>query len=729
MKQQDYFGSAQWLCAGSAEKSAYAFPLLRSRFTCTGARKATLRVIGLGFFQCRLNGQNVTEELFLPLSTDFEARDNYPRNEIITGHRIYVPEFDVTDLLREGENLLTIHFGGGWYTFSEGYFGEPKAIYQLTVETDEGVQTFVSSERDKIGGSFVTDYYFTRHETHDYTDFNDAAYTLDFDDSAWENAALAKPLDTEYLTTDCPADTVDKVIIPTVSHRNENEITYDCGQNLSGFPVLRLRGACGEKVEVTFSEEKLADGTIDPTYIHSQRFTVTCDGGERIVHPQFTWFAFRYFSVKGAADVEEVRFIHTNAPVTAEFHCDNETLNWLYKTYLNTQLCNMHAGIPSDCPHLERRGYTGDGQLACHAVMDVLDAKAFYAKWIEDIADCQDVKSGHIQYTAPYMLSGGGPGGWGCAIIEVPYQFYRHYGDAAPMTKLYGQMLRYFDFLEEHSQNNLVTTDMPGLWCLGDWCPPIQVILPAPFVNNYFYIKSLYRMIEIAGLTGHEADIPTFESRISERKQATMDAYFNKWDGHFLGGMQAANAFAVDIGIGDERTYGQLVQYYRELGRYDTGIFGTDLVTKVLFEHGDGDLAVDLLTSTDPISFEGMRLAGATTIWENWPHATWDRSHNHPMFGAVAAYLFDYLLGIRQEDGKAGYGDIVIAPVLVDKLGEVSGKRTLPGGEVSVAYKKQDGKVTFTIAVPAGVKAVFRYGNEKRTLEAGCTSLVLGIAE
>ena len=33
----------------------------------------------------------------------------------------------------------------------------------------------------------------------------------------------------------------------------------------------------------------------------------------------------------------------------------------------------MHCGIPSDCPHVERRGYTGDGQLTCNAAMIQLD--------------------------------------------------------------------------------------------------------------------------------------------------------------------------------------------------------------------------------------------------------------------------------------------------------------------------------------------------------------------
>jgi alpha-L-rhamnosidase len=164
--------------------------------------------------------------------------------------------------------------------------------------------------------------------------------------------------------------------------------------------------------------------------------------------PAFTWFGFRYFEVVGSAEVLGTRMVHSNVAVTAEFECDNEDLNWMFKAFVNTQLSNMHAGIPSDCPHIERRGYTGDGQLICHAAMDILDARAFYHKWIADIGDCQDTVTGHVQYTAPYTRCGGGPGGWGCAIVEVPWQYYLHYGDIEPAARLYPQMLRYFDFLE-----------------------------------------------------------------------------------------------------------------------------------------------------------------------------------------------------------------------------------------------------------------------------------------
>lgn len=719
MKMQEIFSSAKWL--GPKKYGEDEFFILRGRFTVDGAKRATLRVIGLGFFHCYINGERVGNDFFLPLSTDFEARENYPTGEILSGHRIYVPEYDITPLLRDGENVIAVHFGGGWYSceVEDGGYGKSKAVWRIFGEGKNGNFDFVSSENDKISPSFVKDYHFTYTETQDLLCENINAHAADFDDSNWQNAAPAKPLETEYLFCDCPPDRIIAKIEAKIIKKGDGYTVYDCGKNTSGYPVLKLNGAKGEKISLVCAEEITADNELDPEFIHGQREHFICNGEERIVRPLFTWFAFRYFAVYGNAAPECVEVIHTNVKITSAFKSDNELLNWIHDTYVNTQLTNMHAGIPSDCPHLERRGYTGDGQLACHAAMNILDAESFYRKWIGDIRDCQDTITGHVQYTAPYLRSGGGPGGWGCAIVEVPYQFYMHYGDASVLEECYPNMLRYFDYLEYRSQSDLVVSDKEGQWCLGDWCTPVSIVLPAPYVNNYFYIKSLNRCIEIAKIIGKTEDIPEFEKRIEKRKAAIMTAYFNKWDGNFLGGQQGANAFAVDIGLGDERTYKNTVEDYRKRGGYDTGIFGTDILTRVLFERGDGQLAADLILSETVHSFAEMRRLGATTFWEYWPQSLRDRSHNHPMFGAVTAYLYDYLLGIRAKDGCAGYSEIVIAPVLVDNVNCLEGHRMLKSGKVAVAYKKDGNSVEFDIEIPENQPAEFIYGDKAYKLNSG----------
>ncbi len=158
MTEAKMFGAACWVGAGdgyteSSEPDLTGkphFPILRSRIPLGDkpVRKAALRAVGLGFCHCRVNGVRVTNDEFLPLATDYEPRAYYPLNERIFGHRILVPEFDVTGLLHSGENVLTIHFGGGWYTMDPNRFGDPKAIYRLTVDFTDGTSAeFVSSRR------------------------------------------------------------------------------------------------------------------------------------------------------------------------------------------------------------------------------------------------------------------------------------------------------------------------------------------------------------------------------------------------------------------------------------------------------------------------------------------------------------------------------------------------------------------------------------------------------
>ena len=718
MTQNEVFANAKWLGAGAGKDGIF---ILRGRFNVENASEATLRVLGLGFFHCFINGERVGNDLFLPLSTDFEARENYPIDEILSGHRIYVPEYDISHMLRDGENIIAIHFGGGWYTAGNENekYGDSKAIWRIFGKDKNGSFDFVSSEKDRISSSFVKEYNFTYTETQDFSDKNMSIFAADFDDSGWRNAELSRDIDTNYLFSDCPPDRVIEKLKITEIVKSDSFTLYDCGRNISGYPVIRINGSVGEKITVIHSEELNSDGIIDPEFVHGQKEVYICDGTPKTVRPLFTWHAFRYFAVYGNAVPEYVEVIHSDIKVSSSFKSDNELLNWIHETYLNTQLTNMHSGIPSDCPHLERRGYTGDGQLACHAAMNILDAEKFYRKWIKDIQDCQDTLTGHIQYTAPYLRSGGGPGGWGGAIVEVPYQFYKHYGDSTPLEECYPNMLRYFDYLESHSVSNLVVSDKEGEWCLGDWCTPKSVVLPAPFVNNYFYIKCLTRCIEIAKIINKPDDIPMFEKHIKERKEAITAAYFNKWDGNFLGGQQGANAFAVDIGLGDERTYKNTVENYKNLSGYDTGIFGTDILTRILFERGDGQLAADLLLSETLHSFGEMRRLGATTLWEYWPGSLRDRSHNHPMFGAVAAYLYDYLLGIRAKNGCAGYSEIIIAPVTVNGINRIEGHRTLKSGKVAVSYEKGEKSVIFNIEIPENQPAEFVFAGKTYKLQAG----------
>ena len=104
----------------------------------------------------------------------------------------------------------------------------------------------------------------------------------------------------------------------------------------------------------------------------------------------------------------------------------------------------------------------------------------------------------------------------------------------------------------------------------------------------------------------------------------------------FLGMVQGADAFGLDLGLGTERTFKNLVDKYSAVKGLDTGIFGTDALMTVLAERGRKDLVFKLLSLTEYPSFGNIKAQGATTLWEYWEG---ERSHNHPMFGACVKHL------------------------------------------------------------------------------------------
>lgn len=527
--------------------------------------------------------------------------------------------------------------------------------------------------------------------------------------SGFQNVIKAPAHETQFFVQDCPADRVERVIKPVKLFDLGEVSIYDMGENISGYPVVAAT-VDGANIIVRCSEEINPDGTLnfdscDRGQIQKDEYRNAKKGEECM--PWFTWHGFRYFELTNNAEPVRCEVVHSDCAVTSSFESDSEMLNWLYDAYIRTQLSNMHSGVPSDCPHIERLGYTGDGQLCCEAAMMLLDSQKFYKKWLEDISDCQSIGNGHVQHTAPFMGGGGGPAGWGGAIAVVPYEMYKIYGDKETFRRYLPKILRYFDYLDSRSSGGLVCREEEGGWCLGDWCPPEQITICEPFVNTALYVKQMMMTKEASEAIGESKTAAMLEKRIEEKKQAILNAYYSPQTGSFIGDAQGANSFAVDIGLGGERAFNNTKKKYDAADAFDTGIFGTDILTRVLFERGCADTAFRLLTSTGKGSFYNMKKQGATTIWENWDG---ERSHSHPMFGAVTRYLFSFILGITQEKNSAGYEKIVIAPQIPDGLNRASGHITTVRGEIAVSFIRTEREMDFYVTVPQ--KAWFTYGSD-----------------
>ena len=701
------FSNCVWV---GADKDCVS-PIISRRFKISNAKKATLYITGLGYFDAQINDASVTDYWFLPVASDYEPRDfskfTYPLNDTTT-NRIYYYDFDITSLLKSGENTLSIQLGNGFYRQNErtaegdtSYGDILKCIYKIVVETDDGIDELCSDGSESYTNSFITYNNLFYGETVDYT------------------ARISNPKKVSILPTPksklCKAigtpDKIIRTIIPTKIGEKNGKVIFDAGENISGVVSIKTTAASGSAITLRFAENirDNLDLNFDSVFCGYQASigkpqimsdTFITDGKTRTFMPKFVWHAFRYFEVEGNFDELQVFVIHSDTHVTSSFESNHEGMNFLYDAFIRTQLDNMHGSFPSDCPHRERLGYTGDGQIAAPAVLMTLDAKEFYIKWIQDILDCQDKNTGHVQHTAPFMGGGGGPGGWGSAIINVPYAFYKQYGDTSVLKKCYDAMKKWIEYLVSRSENGLLVREECGGWCLGDWSSLEEMAIPEAYVNSCYFVKNLIYLEEIAAVIDSGKDIPYFKSLRATTEKAIVDKYYDHNADCFAGGIQGSDAFAVWCGLASRDTAQKLAQKYSALRHFDTGFLGTDILCEVLFKYGFGDTVLDLLASEDKGSYLYMKRHGATTIWENWNGG----SHCHPMFGAPTRQLFESVLGITQRNGTAGYCDVIISPIKTKTKLQASGSINTPNGIISVSIDTTGEEPKLSVNAPDNIK-------------------------
>lgn len=82
----------------------------RKVFRAASIKKARLYMTACGLYEAAINGQRVGDFVRAPGITDYRKRIQY---------QIY----DVTTLLQDGENALTVQLADGWYRGSCGAWG------------------------------------------------------------------------------------------------------------------------------------------------------------------------------------------------------------------------------------------------------------------------------------------------------------------------------------------------------------------------------------------------------------------------------------------------------------------------------------------------------------------------------------------------------------------------------------------------------------------------------
>ncbi len=739
MEFNKLFGNACYVAA----RDTKVYPYFRKEFFVDDKIvKAQLTVSILGFGEIYVNGTRVNDDLYVTTYSQYnkqylnDVNEGFRKDAYFDeehGYSIYAAKYDVTDNVNKGKNVIGFVVSGGWYKSgndkNNNYrnYGNLAVCFKLELTVEGGrTYTVFSDESCKWYKSFITNGGIFHEEQDENNEINDFS-CVDYDDCEWESVACIDAPSADYLDDEYPCQIVEKYITPKLIKQGDNYKIYDLGVNTTGYPIIKTEGKKNILLECVYSEEKTVENELDENHIFAQKSTFITDGREKH-YLRFTWHGFRYFKVSVSDKIEfscdSVAVVHADVKHTSEFTCNEETVQWLHDAYINSQITNYQCGVPADCPHIERKGYTGDGQLLSELGMMLFDSKLLYKKWLRDISDGQDRITGSVSYTAPIFVGcGGGPGGWGIAMVNVPYYYYKTYGDKEILKEFYPKMIGYIDYLKSHSENDIVLYAQPGAWNLGEWHTRDKIEISAAFVNSCFYLIALLRMQEICSIIGNEQDIPMLKERYEIVSNAIKRDFYNEETGDFCDNVQGANAFAIVAGIAEEKMVSRLIEFYRQEKAFNVGIFGLDFVSEVLLKNGQGDLFIEMINSDKEGCFLEWKKNGATSLYEDWNNA---RSHNHPMFGSIVKYFYKYILGIKQCENSNSYTEIEISPLYFKKITKASGEIETASGVISVAFNRENDKTKFIIDIPNNVKATFKFNNVKQELKNGKNTLVVG---
>lgn len=683
----------------------------------------TLCALGYGIFW--LNGERVTEDLFLSPVSDYDKT-------------LWTNTYDVLSLLRPGKNVLAVQLGNGFFNesfetpwkHSEAVWRDaPKFIAELFCDGESVAasnetflckpETAVIFNQWRIGES-----YDARLEDH--------FESPDYDDDDWSPAKRDdRPPKGVFRPTDCePIRECESFPVAAV-YPNANGWILDFGQNISGYVSAEFEEKEGTEIVLRHAEEMdeeklLKLNGLDRLYpqVPFQTDRVICSGAPFVWKPRFVYHGFRFVEVCGLAerpDPEKFRavFVHQDVARKADFYCSDELINWIYIAGIRAVYSNLFYSL-TDCPTREKYGWTNDAQASAEQLCINFDLRRFFRKWMQDMEDAvrEDGDVSAVVPTAGYGY-GHGPVCDG-ALFEIPYRMYQYYGDAEIMRRMIPSWQKYLAFSAARRKRGEPIV-------LGDWDGVGSLPTPKDLLDDLYR----YRMSKILALglwlDGRETERETLLAEIATLEKLICEKYFDA-EGNCTCDTQTGLSFLISEGFCDRcpKLGVQFLKVMEESGwRIDCGMVGTQYLYRALQTLGRSDEALEVVLSEGPKSYINWYRKGGTTLWETWQDKFTD-SRNHHMFSGVLGWFLTDLAGFRREPG----GDtIFLRPSFVRKLNFCRASFALEQGELRIFWERSGPDILCSVKVPKGAKVRFfdapcRSGENRFTIP-GCVGNLL----
>ena len=730
---------AKWITGNYRvnKKQRYPVDCFRKRFTASEVKKARLYITACGLYEARLGGEKAGNFCMAPGHTDYRKRVQYQ-------------SYDVTELVKNGENELTVRLADGWYRGSCGAWGlknqygrETKLLAQLEITHNDGSVQVIATDKSWDWSNDGP----IRFADNKDGEVVEAARAPSYGGKAKETTHNVVPTASDNVPV-----TEHERFHPTMSLAPNGRRLFDFGQNIAGWLELRFRAKQGQRIRIRCGELLDESGNLTLKNIQCARknfatplqtIDYTCAEGENHFKMSFSVFGFRYAEVESQVELapENITTIalYSDMAQTGFFHSSNELLNRFVEATLWSTKGNS-LDLPTDCPTRERHGWTGDAQIFYNTAAYLFDYATFGEKYIRDMYDWQR-RDGCLPHIVPdggadfYMYTMNGSVGWSDAGILLPYRMWKRYGDDRVLARYYDGMkayarfmmrrcggftpLRIPIFISRENQKYLANRGQS----YGEWAEPADVrrfeikdfVFPHPEESTAYTCYVMEHMEEIAEHLGKHDDAAQYRryadgcrrayQELVEKKKFTLDT-----------DRQAKLVRPLYMHLLDEkqRDYAEkrLLKAMEHYGwRLGTGFLSTPFILDVLAEM-DIEYAYLLLENEEMPGWLFMPKNGATTIWESWEGTKAQggiASLNHYSKGAVCEWLFKTMCGIRVD----GENHFTIAPRPGGHFTYAKARYDSVYGTVESSWHKKDGTLTLDITVPTNCTAEIILPNEE----------------
>lgn len=717
---------AKWITPGYTEDSVLRpSPLFRKEFASKKKIvSATAYITSHGLYQAQINGARVGDAYLTPGWTSYNKRLQYQT-------------YDVTNLIRNGDNAIAVTLGSGWYrgiigfTNSINVYGKDIALlFQLDITYSDGsTATIISDDSWKTSTGEIRYAEIYNGETIDDR-MNKQGWTMPgYNDADWVAAKVANFSKDVLVATQNELVKKHETFKPVnIFITPKGEKVIDFGQNLVGWVILKAKGNAGDKIIVSHAEvldkhgnfytDNLREAKAQDTYILK-------GGDEETFEPHFTWHGFRYIRLEGyPGEIKPENFtavtLYSDMTPTGTFTTSNPLINQLQHNIQWGQKGNF-LDVPTDCPQRdERLGWTGDAQVFSRTASFNMNVDNFMAKWLKDVA--ADQQNGVMPFVIPNVLGGAtSSAGWADCATIIPWNMYLAYGDKKILQDQYSSMKAYVESIRRTAKNDLWNTGFH----FGDWLfyrPDDDNDGRAAVTDKYliaqcFYAHSTQLLINAATVLGKKDDVAEYTALLQKIKDAYMKEYMTA-NGRLVSGTQTAYVLALNFDMLPENLRAQaaqrLVDNIKSYGNHlTTGFLGTPYLCHVLTRFGYTEVAYKLLLQDTYPSWLYPVKMGATTIWERWdgqkPDSTFEtpgmNSFNHYAYGAIGDWMYRKMVGLDTYEDGVGYKHIKIQPHIGGGFTNASASLQTYYGKLSNTWRIENNQLTMDAEIPANTTA------------------------